>query len=52
MDSTKEFANTVLALPHICIATFKSLIKRQDESVWDELYQPTLTLAKLFDIDI
>ena len=35
---------------NICIATFKSLIKRQDESVWDELYQSTLNLAKSFDI--
>jgi hypothetical protein len=34
----------------MCIATYKSLIKRQDESVWDELYQSTLTLAKSFDI--
>jgi hypothetical protein len=27
------------------IATFNSLIKRQDQSVWDELYQSTLTGA-------
>jgi len=35
---------------NICIATFNSLIERQDESVWDELYQSTLILAKSFDI--
>ena len=27
-----------------------SLIKRQDDSVWDELFQSTLALAKSFDI--
>jgi hypothetical protein len=32
-------------------ALFNSLFKRKDESVWDELYQSTLTLAKSFDID-
>ena len=32
------------------LAAFNSLIKRQDESVWDELYQSTLTLANSFDI--
>jgi hypothetical protein len=37
---------------NIFIATFNSLFKRKDESVWDELYQSTLILTKSFDIDI
>jgi hypothetical protein len=44
LSTTSDINNNII------IATFNSLIKRQDESVWDDLYQSTLTLAKSFDI--